>query len=103
MAGCAIDGQNVQLNVDSHLSEIFLKDFHLTWDPAHRIELAIDDITKHNEHSNFIEHTTSVIQNLMKHGSYGQAYLELLGNKDLSESFLTPKVFKSMKFVGHCS
>ena len=39
----------------------------------------------------------------MKHVSYGHAYLELLGNKDLSENFLTPKIFKTMKFVGHSS
>ena len=39
----------------------------------------------------------------MKLISFGKAYIELLENKDLSEHFLTPKIFKSMKFVGHSS
>ena len=101
LSGCAMDGQYVKLKIDEHLKNIFMKNCHLTWDPAHRIELSLKDSTKNEIKVNFIESTCNIIQNTMKYISYGHAYLELLGNKDLSETFLTPKIFKTMKFVGH--
>ena len=104
ISGCAMDGQYVKLNVAKHLNDIFIQDFHLTWDPAHVIELSIKDCkSKEGQPQNFIEHTSDIIQSVMKLISYGHAHLELLKSKSLSEHFLTPKIFKTLKFVGHCS
>ena len=94
-----MDGQYIHLNINDHLHDTFFKDFHdVTWDPAHRIELSLKDTTGHN----FIESTCDTIQCIMKYLSCGKPYMELLDHRLLSETFLTPKIFKSMKFVGHC-
>ena len=62
IAGCAMDGQYIKLNVAKHLKDIFVKDFHLTWDPAHVIELSIKDCkSKEEQPQNFIEHTSEII------------------------------------------
>ena len=99
LSGCAMDGQYIHLNINDHLHDTFFKDFHdVTWDPAHRIELSLKDTTGHN----FIESTCDTIQCIMKYLSCGKPYMELLDHRLLSETFLTPKIFKSMKFVGHC-
>ena len=104
LSGCAMDGQYVCLKINEHLNSIFLKEYHLTWDPAHCIELSIKDCTtKSGKKQNFIESTSDIIQNIMKLLSYGKAYLELLENQVLSDHFVTPKIFKTMKFVGHCT
>ena len=56
ISGCAMDGQYVKLNVAKHLNDIFIQDFHLTWDPAHVIELSIKDCkSKEGQPQNFIE------------------------------------------------
>ena len=47
ISGDAMGGQYIHLNVPDHLSEIVVKDFHITWDPAHRIELSIKDTNPH--------------------------------------------------------
>ena len=39
----------------------------------------------------------------MKPISYGKPFMELLNQENISDHFLTAKMFKSMKFVGHCS
>ena len=36
VSGCAMDGQYIRLNVLNHLINIFINDYHVTWDPAHR-------------------------------------------------------------------
>ena len=33
LSGCAMDGQYIHLNCSDHLSNIFLNDYHVTWDP----------------------------------------------------------------------
>ena len=104
ISGCAMDGQYIHLNVPDHLKDIFLKDIPVTWDPAHRIELSIKDTTSTNEEtSTFIEKVSDTIQSIMKLISYGKPYLDLLTSENISDHFFTPKIFKSMKFVGHCS
>ena len=104
ISGCAMDGQYVKLNTAKHFSDIFVQDFYLTWDPGLVIELSIKDCKpKEGDPQNFIECTSEIIQSVMKFISYGHAYLELLHSKSLSEHFLTPKIFKSLKFVGHCA
>ena len=56
LSGCAMDGQYIHLNFSDHLQNVLLKekDYHVTWDPAHRIELSIKDSTSDKGHS-FIE------------------------------------------------
>ena len=77
LAGCAMDGQYINLNIKDHLHDTLLKDFHVTWDPAHRIELSLKDTQGHN----FIESTCDTIQCIMKYISCGKPYLELLNHK----------------------
>ena len=102
ISGAAMDGQYINLNVSEHLSDIFLKDFHVTWDPAHKIELSIKD-TNPDIGQSFVESTSDTIQTVTKLMSYGKSYMEFLTQSKISDHFLTPKIFKSMKFVGHCS
>ena len=104
LSGCAMDGQYIHLNFSGHLSNILLKEYHLTWDPAHRIELSINDSTsKPNERQTFVEVTCNTIESIMTQMSYGKPYRALLDDTPLIHHFLTPKIFKSMKFVGHCT
>ena len=104
LSGCAMDGQYIHLNFSGHLSNILLKEYHLTWDPAHRIELSINDSSsKPNESQTFVEVTCNTIQSIMTQMSYGKPYRALLDDTPLIDHFLTPKIFKSMKFVGHCT
>ena len=104
LCGAAMDGQYVKLNVSDHLHDMFFKHYHLTWDPAHRIELSIKDCGSNpDEKQNFIESVSDAIQCIMKILSYGKPYMKLLHTTELSDQFITPKIFKSMKFVGHCS
>ena len=77
LVGCAMDGQYINLNIKDHLHDTLLKDFHVTWDPAHRIELSLKDTQDHN----FIESTCDTIQCIMKYISCGKPYLELLNHK----------------------
>ena len=102
LSGCAMDDQYIRLNVSDHLSNIFVNDYHITWDPADRIELIIKD-SNSNEKQSFIESVTDTIQSTMKLLSYGKPHMDLLNEAHLSDHFLIPKLFKSMKFVGHCS
>ena len=53
LSGCAMEGQYILLNINDHLHDTFFKDYHVTWDPAFRIELSLKDTTGHN----FIEST----------------------------------------------
>ena len=101
LSGCAMDGQYIHLDFSDHLQNVLLKDYHVTWDPAHRIELSIKDSTSDKGQS-FIENTSDTVQSIMKLLSYGKPHMELLNTDLLSNHFLTPKSFKSMKFVGHC-
>ena len=104
LLGCTMDGQYIHLNFSGHLSNILLKEYHLTWDPAHRIELSINDSSsKPNESQTFVEVTCNTIQSIMTQMSYGKPYRALLDDTPLIHHFLTPKIFKSMKFVGHCT
>ena len=104
LSGCAMDGQYIRLNFSGHLSNILLKEYDLTWDPAHRIELSINDSSsKPNESQTFVEMTCNTIQSIMTQMSYGKPYRALLDDTPLIDHFLTPKIFESMKFVGHCT
>ena len=104
LSGCAMDGQYIHLKFSEHLSNILLKDYHMTWDPAHRIELSIKDSNSNDDRKqSFIETTGDTIQARMKLLSIGKSYMEFLEAAHLSDQFLTPKIFKSIKFVGHCS
>ena len=39
----------------------------------------------------------------MKFFSHGKHFMELLSQENISDHFLTPKIFKFMKFVSNCS
>ena len=80
-----MDGQYIHLNCPDHLSNIFLNDYRVTWDPAHRIELCIKDYnSSSNEKQSFVEITSDIIQSIMKLLSYGKPYMELLNDGQLS-------------------
>ena len=96
-----MDGQYVLLNISNPLNDIFFKDYHVTWDPAHRLSIK-DCSSKPDERQTFIEFTCNTIQNIMTFLSYGKPYMVILNHSHLSHLFLTPKIFKSMKFIGHC-
>ena len=98
MSGMAMDGQYTHLNVKDHVSDILGKSINLSWDPAHKIELAVKD-----SDDTFVSKTTSIIQTVMTNLNYGKNFEILLENKALGEIFLVPRVFKTMKFIGHCS
>ena len=70
------DGQYIQLNIHDNLNEIFCKEFHVTCDAAHRIELVIKDSKQ-----KLIESTSDTIQRVMKFVSCGKPYMELLEQK----------------------
>ena len=61
LSGCAMDDQYIRLNVSDHLSDIFVNNYHITWDPAHRIELTIKD-SNSNEKQSFIESVTDTMK-----------------------------------------
>ena len=76
----------------------------MTWNPAHRIEFSIKDSTSNDEgRQSLNEKFSGTIQSTMKPLSCGKPFMELLSQENISDHFLTPKIFKSMKFVGHCS
>ena len=61
-SGCAMDGQYIDLDVPDHLKNIFLKNFHVTWDPEQSIELATKDSTSNDkERQSFIEKVCETI------------------------------------------
>lgn len=49
----------------------------------------------------FTEKVVDTIQSTIKLFSCGKPIMEFLSQGDIY--FLTPKIFKSMKFIGHCS
>ena len=62
-----MDGKYLHLNDPDHLKNIFLKDFRVTWDRAHRIELSITDSTSiYKERQSFIKKVSDTIQSTMK-------------------------------------
>ena len=95
-SGMAMDGQYTKLNVEKHVSEILDVDINLSWDPAHRVEKLYSD-----SEDIFVTNVTSAIHSIMKNVSHGKNYETLLEFKDLSDTFLEPKIFKSMKFISH--
>ena len=102
----------------------------VTWDRI-ELSIS-DSCSKPNESQTFVEVTCNTIQSIMTQMSYGQMsygqmsygqmsygqmsyglmsyglmsygkpYRALLDDTSLIHHFLTPKIFKSMKFVGHC-
>ena len=102
LSGCAMDGLYIHLNASAYLSNILLKEYHLTWDPAHRIELSVKySSSKPNESQTCVEVTFNSIQSIMPLMSYGKFYRKLLHDTPLIDHFLTPKIFKTIKFAGH--
>ena len=98
-----MDGKYLHLNDPDHLKNIFLKDFRVTWDRAHRIELSITDSTSiYKERQSFIKKVSNTIQSTMKRLSYEKPFMELFSQKNISDHFLTRTMLTFMKFVGHC-
>ena len=90
LSGCKMDGQYIHLNFSDHLQNVLLKDYHVTWDPAHMIELSIKDSTSDKGQS-FIEKSSDTAQSIMKLLSYRKPYTELLNNDLISIHFSTPE------------
>ena len=100
LSGLAMDGQYTNLHVDEHVANELLTEVNLSWDPAHRIELAHKD-SKKSSKGNFVEKTLNIINKVQNHFKTGNSFEHLLTLSDLSEVFLTPKSFKDMKFISH--
>lgn len=77
LTGLAADGQYFNLNVDDHLNSLLDQQVWLTatWDPAHKIELGVEDARKEEE---WVKSATSTIMEVLKQVARGKAYEEVL-------------------------
>ena len=98
LCGMAMDGQYTCLHVDTHMNDKLKKSINLSWDPMHRIELATKDSNLIDD-AKFIKNTLSVIHNTFSTFRVGNNFEILYSEKELCETFFSPKFFKDMKFV----
>ena len=103
LVGMAMDGQYTCLNVQSHMGERLMKNVNLSWDPMHRIELASNDSISDNSESKIIPNIINVMQETMIKFKLGNNFEILFSEKEICDTFYTPKVFKDMKFVTYSS
>ena len=110
IAGLAMDGQYTKLNTGKHVENIIDTVVNLSWDPMHRIQLAYDDQNKKKSKDddsakkskyNFINSVVEVITAVTKESKSGQGYERVLEQSELLDTFLVPKLFKTMKFVAY--
>ncbi|CAF1498228.1 unnamed protein product, partial [Didymodactylos carnosus] len=98
----AVDGAYLHLNIDKHLcDEIGMNVDWLcfSWDPAHLIELAVNDLKKKRSYM-WLTSFIKLCSNLMKQYSYGKSYEQLIETADeLDEDILDPKRFHETRFV----
>ena len=99
----AMDGQYTCLNVQRYMEERLMKNVNLSWDPMHRIELASNDSISDIAESKIIPNIINVIQETMIKFKLGNNFEILFSEKELCDTFYTPKVFKDMKFVTYSS
>ena len=99
LIGMAMDGQYTCLNVQDHMSERLQKNVNLSWDPMHRIELASNDSISDMSGFKIITDVVSTIQDTMIKFKVGNNFEILFSEKEVCDTFYTPKVFKDMKFV----
>jgi hypothetical protein len=102
LSGCAVDGAYLHANVDKHLSSLLeLQPDWLTvsWDCAHLLELALNDVKRQQKFiwlTNFVKTCAS----LMRKYSHGKQYEILLETaEELGEDILAPKQFHTTRFV----
>ena len=103
LVGMAMDGQYTCLNVQRYMEERLMKNVNLSWDPMHRIELASNDSISDIAESKIIPNIINVIQETMIKFKLGNNFEILFSEKELCDTFYTPKVFKDMKFVTYSS
>ena len=77
--GGSFDGQYIHLNVPEHMAKklSFEKDFvkdAITWDIAHRVELACEDTKKQ---TSWLEELDTTLQSVMKKFTLGQHHTQL--------------------------
>ena len=102
LCGMAMDGQYTCLNVGTHMSDTLVKNINLSWDPMHQIELASKDSSVIDD-AKIIEDTVSTIHNTFLKFKVGNNFEVLYSEKELCETFFSPKIFKDMKFVTYSS
>ena len=102
LCGMAMDGQYTCLNVGKHMSDTLVKNINLSWDPMHQIELASKDSSVIDD-AKIIENTVSTIHNTFLKFKVGNNFEVLYSEKELCETFFSPKIFKDMKFVTYSS
>lgn len=102
LVGCAVDGAYIHLGIDKHLCRkigITEEWLSISWDSAHLLELAINDVKKQRKFlwlSKFIK----ICAMIMKKYSYGKQYEQLLETAELlEEDILQPKQFHVTRFV----
>ncbi|CAF1394728.1 unnamed protein product [Adineta ricciae] len=102
LSGCAVDGAYIHLNIDKHLSsalEMNSEWLTVSWDCAHLLELAINDVKRQRKFvwiNNFIKLCAA----LMRKYSYGKQYEILLETAQyLDEDILASKQFHTTRFV----
>ena len=100
--GGSFDGQYIHLNVPEHmakklsLEKDFVKDA-ITWDIAHRVELACEDTKKQ---TSWLEELDTTLQSVMKKFTLGQHHTQL---RDIAiesnETFLEFCLFSETRFM----
>ncbi len=102
LVGCAADGAYIHSKIDEHsCRKIDIKEkwLSISWDSAHLLELAINDVKKQRKFLwliTFIKTCSSI----MKKYSYGKQYEQLLETAELlEENILQPKHFHVTRFV----
>ncbi|CAF1473248.1 unnamed protein product [Adineta ricciae] len=102
LSGCAVDGAYIHLNIDKHLSsalEMNSEWLTVSWDCAHLLELAINDVKRQRKFV-WIKNFIKLCAALMRKYSYGKQYEILLETAQyLGEDILAPKQFHATRFV----
>ena len=100
--GGSFDGQYFHLNVPDHfatklsLDKDFTRDA-LTWDIAHRIELACEDTKKQ---TNWLQELDTTLQSIMKKFTLGKHHTDLRSiSVEIGEKFLEFCLFSDTRFI----
>lgn len=112
LTGVCIDGQYINLNIVSHLSDILslpkeLVDDYIIWDPAHRLELGCKNAKEGKKMDENVVGDTkwlieldNVLQHIMKHFRFGHNHTELKNiSNELGKVFLEFNLFSETRFI----
>ena len=94
----AMDGQYTCLNVGKHMHDKPQIYINLSWDSMHSVELPSNDSTSVADYK-LIENTVTLNHETLSNFKGCNKFELLYSEKELFDTFYTPKLFKDMKFV----